>query len=115
MSAGLNVHKKHVIEYNMSSWFCDDIRDFINILRNLNIPFISNDEETEFDIERENLLNGVETLKKIDNGEETDVYIDDLNKCLNDEHMNINDLINCFNWLINKSDQKNTSIYISYF
>lgn len=115
MSAGLNVHKKHVIEYDNSGWFSNDPRNFINILRNLDVPFTSNDEETEFEIEREDLLKGIETLKMVDRGEETDVYVDDLTMCLDDENITLNELIACFKWLINKSDKKNTSIYISYF
>ena len=115
MSAGLNVHKKHVIEYDYSGWFSNDLRNFINILRNLNIPFTSNDEETEFEIEREDLSKGIETLKMVDRGEETDVYVDDLTMCLNDENITLKELIACFKWLISKSDKKNTSIYISYF
>ena len=117
MSSGLNVHKKHVIEYAVSGWFSNDSRNFTRILRNLDVDFYQNEEEDEFEIERENLLKGIETLKKIDRKEETDVDVDikELSICLDEESITLNELISCFEWLCTKSDQKHDTIYISYY
>ena len=115
MSAGLNVHTKHVIEYGVSDWFSTDSRNFTRILRTLGVDFYQNDEGDDFEIEREDLLEGIETLKRIDRKEEKEVDIDELCKYLDDESITLNELITCFQWLVDKSDQSHTTIYISYY
>lgn len=116
MSQGINLHKKHVIEYDESEWFANDRHNLFNILCNLGVRFEATSDETEFEIHRESLKNGIEILKHIENGETmADVDTLCLHECLYDENMSVGELIQCFEWMVENGDKNNTYIYMSFF
>lgn len=116
MSQGIKLHKKHIIEYDESEWFANDSHDLFSILYNLGVRFEVNGDDTEFEIHRESLKNGIEVLKHIENGEMVDdVNIVWLHECLDDENMTITDLIQCFEWMVENGDKNNTYIFMSFF
>ena len=120
MSQQLNVAKKYVIEYDTSGWFnhggtyaLHHMFDILGIGYNSQTDYP--EFETDFEVERTEVLKGVETLKAIDREEPTDVDIDDLTEALDNESMTLNELIQCFEFIVNKSDKKNDTILISFF
>lgn len=120
MADSLNVAKKYVIKYETSGWFSNNGTEGLHkVLDILDVRYNSQTDypefERDFEVEREDILNGIETLKAIDRGEETDVDIERLCKVLDAESMTLNELIQCFEFIVNKSDQKNNTILISFF
>lgn len=120
MADSLNVAKKYVIKYETSGWFSNNGTEGLHHMFNvLDIDYNSQTDypefERDFEVEREAILKGIETLKAIDREEETDVDIEDLCKALDAENMTLNELIQCFEFIVNKSDQKNGTILISFF
>ena len=115
MAEGLNLHKKHIINYDESGWFNGNVFDFTNILRELGVNFWQNEDGTEIEIDRESLKGGIVTLKAIDKGNVDDVDVDYIAEMLDNESMTLAELIVCFEWLRDKSDQSHDKIYVSYF
>lgn len=113
MAEGLNLHKKHIINYDESGWFNGNVFDFTDILRELSVKFWQNEGGTEIEINRDSLKGGITILKHLDEADDIDVNF--IAKSLDKENMTLVELIECFEWLCNRSDQSHDTIYVSYY
>lgn len=122
MSTQLNIAKKRVIEYETSGWFNHGGTEaFHNILEILGVGFTMQNTtapeyDMDFEVERDDIEEAIEVLHAIDREEEVeDVDIDDLCHALDRESMTLAELIDCLEFVKNKSDQDNSAILISFF
>lgn len=124
MGQSLNVAKKHIVEYSNSGWFYgyEGHQRFHYVLDELNIGYSSETDtpefEKEFQINRRELEKGVEKLRAIDRGEEVDdVDVNYLASILDISNITLSECIDCFDWLLNKSDKENEKdwIFVSFF
>lgn len=122
MSTQLNIAKKRVIEYETSGWFNHGGTEaFHSILEILGVGFTMQDTtapeyDMEFEVERDSIEEAIEVLHAIDRREEVeDVDIDDLCRALDNESMTLAELIDCLEFIKDKSDQNNSAILISFF
>ena len=113
MAEGLNLHKKHIINYDESGWFNGNVFDFTDILRELGVKFWQNEDGTEIEINRDSLKGGITTLNHL--GEVDDIDVNHIAELLDIESITLAELIECFEWLYTKSDQSHDTIYVSYF
>ena len=124
MGQSLNVAKKHIVEYANSGWFYghEGIVHFHKVLRLLDVHYsMQNDDadnETDFEVERRSLGEGLAKLRTIAHGGDVD-WVDEyeLKECLGKADMTITECIDCFDWLLNKSDKENEKdwIFVSFF
>lgn len=122
MSTQLNIAKKRVIEYETSGWFHHGGTEaFHSILEILGVGFTMQDTtapeyDMEFEVERDSIEEAIGVLHAIDRKEEVeDVDIEDLYRALDRESMTLAELIDCLEFIKNKSDQNNSAILISFF
>jgi hypothetical protein len=122
MSDSLHVQKKHDVQYADSGWFHRSYgtEQFHNVLDALNVEYTAETDfpeyERDFEVRRESLADAVEVLHKIDKGEEVDdVDVECLCEVLDDASTTLSELVDCFNFLLTKSDQKHDYIYVSFF
>lgn len=122
MSDSLHVQKKHVVQYADSGWFPGSYgtEQFHHVLDALNVEYTAETDypeyERDFEVRRDSLADAVEVLHKIDKGEEVDdVDVEYLCKVLDDASTTLSELVDCFNFLLAKSDQKHYYIYVSFF
>lgn len=122
MSSTLHVAKKHVVEYEGSGWFNYNQDQLHGVLDALNVSYTGQGEwadeyDTEFSISRNSLQEARENLIRIDKGEDIpDVDVDLLSDCLDNVSMTLSELVQCFDFLLNESDQNDTDyIYVSFF
>jgi hypothetical protein len=122
MSDSLHVQKKHDVQYADSGWFHGSYgtEQFHNVLDALNVEYTAETDfpeyERDFEVRRESLADAVEVLHKIDKGEEVDdVDVECLSEVLDDASTTLSELVDCFNFLLTKSDQKHDYIYVSFF
>ena len=124
MVQSLNVAKKHIVEYSNSGWFYgyEGSKYFHKLLSLLDIHYSSQTDnpeyETDFEVERESLNQGLEKLQTIARGGEVDwVDAEDVTNILEKAYLTISECIDCFKWLLNKSDKENEKdwIFVSFF
>lgn len=122
MSDSLHVQKKHVVQYADSGWFPGSYgtEQFHHVLDALNVEYTAETDypeyERDFEVRRDSLADAVEVLYKIDKGEKVDdVDVEYLCKVLDDASTTLSELVDCFNFLLTKSDQKHYYIYVSFF
>ena len=124
MGQALNVAKKRIVEYASCGWFYgyEGQEHFHHVLDALNIGYTSETDcpefEKEFEVERKALEIGIEKLRAIERGEEVDdVDVDSLTVSLDNASTTFSECIDCFEWLLNKSDKENEKewIYVSFF
>ena len=122
MSDSLHVQKKHVVQYADSGWFPGSCGTeyFHHVLDALNVEYTAETDypeyERDFEVKRDSLADAVEVLHKIDREEEVEnVDIDGLCRALDKASTTLSELVDCFNFLLTKSDQKHDYIYVSFF
>lgn len=122
MSTQLNIAKKRVIEYETSGWFNHGGTEaFHSVLESLGVGFTMQDTtapeyDMDFEVERDSIEEAINVLHAIDREEEVeDVDLEQLLITLNDENMTVSELIDCLEFVKNKSDQNSSAILISFF
>ena len=122
MSDTLHIQKKRVIEYASTGFFHGSCGTeyFHNVLDALNVEYTNKTDypeyERDFEVKRDSLADAVGELRKIEKGEEAnDVDVEDLSDTLDNASITLSELIDCFSFLLETSDQTHDYIYVSFF
>ena len=127
MATRLNVATKRIITYQPSHYFSEfngGTENLHRILDCLDIPYTKYDEFTpeydrQFEITKEGLRKGIDLLKRIDNEDEEaceNVDIETLCEYLDHANMNVQELIQCFEWLLENGEKSDeVFVFVSFF
>ena len=114
MAQCMYVERKHVIEYtpNATIETCDALTDLLNMV---GVDYLLRDYYDEGEVQRQNLKEGIETFRKYLDGEEC-IDMEELSafkeRC---EIEDDRDILKFLEWMYEKSDQTNDTIYFSFF
>lgn len=114
MAQCMYVERKHVIEYtpNATIETCDALTDLLNMV---GVDYLLRDYYDEGEVQRQNLKEGIETFRKHLDGEEC-IDMEELSafkeRC---EIEDDRDILKFLEWMYEKSDQTNDTIYFSFF
>ena len=122
MSDTLHIQKKRVVEYASTGFFHGSYgaEDLHHVLNALNVEYTSETDcpeyERDFEVKRDSLADAVSQLHKIEKGEEpTDVDVEYFSDTIDNASITLPELIDCFNFLLEMSDQTHDYIYVSFF
>lgn len=113
----LNVATKRIVVYEPCKWFRNGIGEMRRILDLLGISYNNYDEthpehDTEFAIAKYGLHEGIRLLKNIGNEDEVD--IESLHSILDNADMTLHELVDCFEWLLDKGEKNSDFVYVSF-
>lgn len=124
MGTTLNVATKRIIKYQPSHYFPSfngGTENLHNILDCLDIPYTTYDEfcpeqDSQFEITKEGLRKGIDFLKRIDNeDEEACLKVDILYEYLDYANMDVQELIQCFEWLLENGEKSEEEfVFVSF-
>lgn len=122
MSNTLHIQKKRIVEYASTSFFHGSYgtEDLHHILNALDVKYTSKTDnpeyEQDFEVKRDSLADAVGKLRKIEKDEKpTDVDVEYFSDTLDNASITLPELIDCFNFLLETSDQTHDYIYVSFF
>lgn len=117
----LKVATKRIVVYEPCKWFRNGIGEMRRILDLLGISYNNYDEthpehDTDFAIAKYGLQEGIQLLKHIDNDDEEAWEVDIESLCISLDHANmtLHDLVDCFEWLLDKGEKNSDFVYVSF-